>query len=141
MATIPYTTAPGAQPGQSVSDETVTLVREAMSDATRAITTSTGLTGYELERPAKVIVPVVTPLVNMLPRRRGAGVDVVHWKAITSFDTARNWGTLAAPFCGRELNGGSVVLWREPGLQLGADRFPFFWTSIGRTDHGEEVEG
>jgi hypothetical protein len=95
MATIPYTTATGAQPGQRISDETVTLVREAMSDATRAITTSTGLTGYELERPAKVIVPVVTPLVNMLPRRRGAGVDVVHWKAITSFDTARNWGTLA----------------------------------------------
>ena len=40
-------------------------------------------------------MPVVTPLVNMLPRRRGVGVDIVHWKAITSFDTARNWGTLA----------------------------------------------
>ena len=38
---------------------------------------------------------MITPLVNMLPRRRGAGVDIVHWKAITSFDTARNWGTPA----------------------------------------------
>ena len=87
-------TAPTASAG-TISDESVSLVREAMGDATRAITTATGLTGYELERPAKVIVPVVTPLVNMLPRRRGAGADVVHWKAITSFDTARNWGTLA----------------------------------------------
>lgn len=84
-----------ARPAQGVSDETVTLVREAMNDATRAITTTIGLTGYELERPAKVIVPVMTPLVNMLPRRRGAGVDIVHWKAITSFDTTRNWGTVA----------------------------------------------
>ncbi|HEX9038532.1 MAG TPA: hypothetical protein VF808_16230 [Ktedonobacterales bacterium] len=94
MTTI-TNTAPGATPGQSVSDETVTLVREAMNDTTRAITMTSGLTGYELERPAKVIVPVITPLVNMLPRRRGAGVDIVHWKAITSFDTGRNWGTLA----------------------------------------------
>lgn len=87
-----YTAGAGAS---TISDESVTLVREAMGDATRAITMTSGLTGYELERPAKVIVPVITPLINMLPRRRGAGVDVVHWKAITSFDTSRNWGTLA----------------------------------------------
>jgi hypothetical protein len=66
-----------------------------MADTSRAITTATGFIGYELEAPAKVIVPVITPLVNMLPRRKGSGIDVVHWKAITSFDTARNWGTLA----------------------------------------------
>jgi hypothetical protein len=81
--------------GPTISDETVALVREAMAETTRAINTSTGLNGYELEVPARVIVPVITPLVNLLPRRRGAGVDIVHWKAITSFDTARNWGTLA----------------------------------------------
>ncbi|HEV2405700.1 MAG TPA: hypothetical protein VGR88_09615, partial [Ktedonobacterales bacterium] len=79
----------------TISEETVELVRQAMADTTRAITTGTGLVGYELETPARVIVPVITPLVNMLPRRRGAGVDIVHWKAITSFDTARNWGTTA----------------------------------------------
>ena len=60
-----------------------------------AITTASGLLGYELETPARVIVPVITPLVNMLPRRKGVGVDIVHWKAITSFDSARNWGTLS----------------------------------------------
>ena len=81
--------------GPTISDETVEMVRQAMADTTRAITTASGLIGYELEAPARVIVPVITPLVNMLPRRRGAGTDIVHWKAITSFDTARNWGVLA----------------------------------------------
>jgi hypothetical protein len=81
--------------GPTISDETVELVRQAMADTTRAITMTSGLIGYELETPAKIIVPVITPLVNLLPRRRGRGIDVVHWKAITSFDTARNWGVVA----------------------------------------------
>ncbi len=81
--------------GPTISDETVELVRQAMAETTRAITMTSGLIGYELEAPAKVIVPVITPLVNLLPRRRGRGIDVVHWKAITSFDTARNWGVVA----------------------------------------------
>lgn len=85
----------GGRPGPTISDETVDLVRAAMADTTRAITTATGFIGYELEAPAKVIVPVITPLVNMIPRRKGNGIDVVHWKAITSFDTSRSWGTLA----------------------------------------------
>jgi len=85
----------GGRPGPTISDETVDLVRAAMADTTRAITTATGFIGYELEAPAKVIVPVITPLVNMIPRRKGNGIDVVHWKAITSFDTGRSWGTLA----------------------------------------------
>ena len=84
-----------ASAGPTISDETVALVRQAMADTTRAITTSSGLLGYELQTPARVIVPVITPLVNLLPRRKGVGVDIVHWKAITSFDTARNWGVVA----------------------------------------------
>jgi hypothetical protein len=92
MTTALYTPGPV---GPTISDETVALVRQAMADTTRGITTASGLIGYELETPARVIVPVITPLVNMLPRRKGVGIDVVHWKAITSFDTARNWGTLA----------------------------------------------
>ncbi len=83
---------PAAAP--TITDETVSLVRQAMADTTRGITTASGLIGYELEAPARVIVPVITPLVNLLPRRRGRGTDVVHWKAVTSFDTARNWGVV-----------------------------------------------
>jgi hypothetical protein len=92
MSTSLYTPA---QAGTTITDETVALVQAAMADTTRSITTTSGLLGYELETPAKVVVPVITPLVNMIPRRRGVGVDVVHWKAITSFDTSRNWGVLA----------------------------------------------
>jgi hypothetical protein len=86
--------APG-QTSPGITDETVALVRGAMAETTRAITTGSGLIGYELDAPAKVIVPVITPLVNLLPRRRGQGIDIVHWKGITSFDTARNWGVVA----------------------------------------------
>lgn len=92
MSTAFYRPGP---PAPTITDETVALVRNAMAETTRAITTATGLVGYELEAPAKVVVPVITPLVNMLPRRKGSGIDIVHWKAITSFDTARNWGALA----------------------------------------------
>lgn len=79
--------------GFDVSEETIALVRQAQQS--RAITTSSGLIGYDLDAPAKVIVPVTTPLVNMLPRRKGKGIDVTHWKAITSFDTARSLGALS----------------------------------------------
>ena len=76
------------------SDDTIDLIRQQLADTTRAVTTGTGLIGYELEAPAKTIYPVQTPLVNMIPRRRGGGNDVCHWKAITSFDTGRLWGTV-----------------------------------------------
>jgi hypothetical protein len=41
-----------------VSEETIALVRQAQQ--TRAINTASGLIGYDLEAPAKVIVPVTT---------------------------------------------------------------------------------
>ena len=49
MATALYNPNPV---GPTISDETVALVRQAMADTTRAITTATGLIGYELETPA-----------------------------------------------------------------------------------------
>jgi hypothetical protein len=92
---------PYSPPAAPVSDETIRLVQEAMSnrqflpEETRALTLASNLTGYELEAPAKAIVPVITPLVNMMPRRPGQGNTVCNWKAITSFDTGRTWGTLS----------------------------------------------
>jgi hypothetical protein len=83
----------GGTTGPTVSDRTIALVRDAIEQ--RSITVSTGLIGYELETPAKTVVPIITPLVNMLPRRQGSGIDIVHWKAITSYDTGRSWGTVA----------------------------------------------
>ena len=84
-----------------ISEETIRLVEEALStrqqmpQVTRGITIGSGDFGYNLEAPAKVIVPVQTPLVNMLPRRPGPGINQTNWKAITAFDTNRGWGTLS----------------------------------------------
>lgn len=79
----------------TITDDTIALIKLAHAQATRAgITTSTGLTGYLLEAPAKAIVPVITPLRNMIPRRQGKGAPNVNWKAITSFDTNRSLGTV-----------------------------------------------
>lgn len=85
--------------GNSISDETAQLVWESIQRAqmptdTRGITIGSGFIGYELEAPAKGIVPVITPLVNMLPRRQGTGINIVNWKAITSFDTGHAAGAL-----------------------------------------------
>jgi hypothetical protein len=79
----------------SITDETVALIRQAQAEVTRAgITTATGLQGYQLEAPAKVIVPIITPLRNLFPRKKGTGNPIAHWKAITSFDSARSVGVV-----------------------------------------------
>src|SRR5579875_1777810 len=79
--------------GINLNEETSAVFRQAQES--RAINTTSGLIGYDLEQPAKVIVPVTTPMVNMLARKKGKGIDVTHWKAITSFDTSRSLGALA----------------------------------------------
>ena len=78
----------------TLSEETIALVRMAQADTKRGINTLTGLTGYLLEEPAKAIVPIITPLRNMIPRRNGKGAPNVNWKAITSFDTNRTLGVV-----------------------------------------------
>ena len=78
-----------------ISDQTIEQVRMAQADTTRAITTSSGLIGYDLESPAKVMKPVYTPALNSIPRRKGPGIDVTHWKAITAFNTGNQLGTVS----------------------------------------------
>lgn len=41
-------------------------------------------TGYYLEPLAKFVQPFDTPVKNMLPRAPSVGIDVEHWRAITS---------------------------------------------------------
>ncbi len=70
----------------TITDETIALVRQAReAELTRAINLASGLIGYDLHAPAQVVVPIYTPLVNQLPRVTGPGVDIHHFKAITSF--------------------------------------------------------
>lgn len=67
-----------------ISQQTVNLVKNAQADIYRSGTTlATGFLGYDLQMPAAMLIPFMTPLLNMTPREQGVGIDVHHWKAVT----------------------------------------------------------
>lgn len=78
-----------------------TLARIQQSLTSRAITTQTGLQGYDLAIPAQVVVPEVTPVVNSIPRVHGKGNDIHHFKSITSL----GWNNTGASFPGATTEG------------------------------------
>lgn len=48
---------------------------------------TTGLQAYDLEAPAKLLFPVITPLRNDIPRVGGGVGTAVNWRAITGINT------------------------------------------------------
>lgn len=48
---------------------------------------TTGLASYDLEAPAKLLYPVLTPLRNSTPRVGGGVGTAVNWRAITGINT------------------------------------------------------
>lgn len=74
-----------------VSEEMIRKTLDQIKEAqqlNKAITLSTGLQGYDLEQPARNLYPVLSPIRNMLPRKKAAkGSSAVHWKAITGLST------------------------------------------------------
>src|SRR3990172_6963992 len=54
------------------------------SSLQKAITTSTGIVNYDLQRPAKNLYPVITPLRNRIPRVMGNGGTATNWKEIAA---------------------------------------------------------
>ena len=74
------------QEAGDISSQTVALVQQSRADIQRAgISTATGFLGYDLKVPAAALVPFMTPLLNMLPRETGVGIDIHNWKAIVDF--------------------------------------------------------
>jgi hypothetical protein len=53
------------------------------------VTQATGLVAYNLEAPSKLLVPVMSPLRNRIPRKNDGAGTAAEWKIITSLDTAR----------------------------------------------------
>lgn len=53
------------------------------------VTTATGLVAYNLEAPAKLLQPVITPLRNRIFRKGGGMGTAAEWKVINSLDTNR----------------------------------------------------
>lgn len=77
-----------AMQGGDISSQTIGIVQQARQNADIAragITVATGFIGYDLKVPAAMLVPFLTPMLNMTPREGGVGVDIHNWKAITDF--------------------------------------------------------
>lgn len=65
---------------KAVTDPQALALMKAWSQASSAIS---GITAYDLEAPAKSLVPVITPLRNRLPRV-GGGIGLqANWRSIT----------------------------------------------------------
>lgn len=59
-----------------------------LNNLSKAITQATGLVWYDLQAPAKNMVPVITPLRNRIPRVSGSGGTATNWKAVTGINTS-----------------------------------------------------
>lgn len=81
-----------------LSSETMQQIRDLVSTSyknpvqdrnsfQRDITTSLGLVNYDLQAPSKMIVPVITPFLNMTPRVGGNGGIATNWKQVTGLNT------------------------------------------------------
>ncbi|GCE14193.1 hypothetical protein [Tengunoibacter tsumagoiensis] len=77
---------PNASDQADISNQTVSLVKNAQADFVRAGTNlATGFIGYDLKAPAAMLIPFLTPLLNMTPRQAGVGVPIHNWKAVVDF--------------------------------------------------------
>ena len=62
-------------------------IPEAVNKAfTQSTNQLTGLTGFDLEAPAKTLYPTLTPLRNSIPRVSGKGGIQANWRAVTGIN-------------------------------------------------------
>ena len=71
-----------AASNQQQGDPRITISKAA------GITQSSGLVWYDLQKPAKNLFPVLTPLRNKIPRVPGNGGTATNWIAVTGINTA-----------------------------------------------------
>jgi hypothetical protein len=72
---------------QSERQRVAKAAGETISKA--GITTSTGITAYNLEAPTIGLVPTRTPFLDLIPRRTTTKGDLgIHWKSLVALDTA-----------------------------------------------------
>jgi hypothetical protein len=78
-----------AMQGGDISAQTIGIVQQARQQtieiARSGVNVATGFVGYDLKVPAAMLVPFMTPALNMTPRESGVGIDIHNWKAITDF--------------------------------------------------------
>ncbi len=79
----------------NITQETLELVKAAQKNPdtdlaksyTQSNSATSGLTYYDLEAPAKILYPVLTPLRNEIPRVTGGAGTQANWRAITGINT------------------------------------------------------
>lgn len=63
-------------------------IPDALAKAwTQSASPTSGITAYDLEAPAKLLYPVLTPLRNEIPRVGGGVGTAVNWRAVTGINT------------------------------------------------------
>lgn len=78
---------------RAVTQESIDLTRKVLAEAdvekafTQPSPGTSGIQNYSLERPAKFLVPVLTPLRNRIPRRPAMGGTQANWKAFTAINS------------------------------------------------------
>lgn len=81
----------------NVTQETLDLLKGALETNNPALlakagwvqssTATSGITAYDLEAPAKMLFPVLTPLRNAIPRVGGGKGIQANWRAVTGLNT------------------------------------------------------
>lgn len=97
---------------------------------------STGLVPFDLEAPAKLVFPVLTPLRNMIPRVKGQGVTR-RYKRITGISGSGTGGVAnLSPFINDSstISVGSLTLRRGPKISYAADDRTATYKQMGASD-------
>jgi hypothetical protein len=69
---------------QEMSTGTLNALRKDWSEPGDSVS---GIAGYSLESPAKILIPVITPLRNQLPRVNAVGGVAANWRAVVAINT------------------------------------------------------
>lgn len=100
-----------ARLGQDLAEMRGSFQADIQKDWTPTSPIASGLVPYDLEAPAKVLVPRYTPLRNTLPRVKGQG-NARQYKRITSFTNSGQASASILPF----FNSSTVTsTWGGPG--------------------------
>jgi hypothetical protein len=127
---------------KSVSADVLASVRAelAAGDLTKDISLTSplasGLVPYDLEAPAKLLFPVLTPLRNLIPRVKGQGL-ARRYKRITGISGSGTGGVAnLSPFINDSstISSGSLTVRRGPKISYASDEKTINYKQMGASD-------